>query len=398
MGEVHIAKGADGRVVAIKKVRKTLSLDPTLCERLTAEANILSRIDHPNVVQMLGGGFDAAGRPYLVMARAFGDQLDSTIAAGPVARERIANITAQLLEGLAAIHAAGVVHADLKTANVLVNELDRVTIVDFGLARLQNARPSDDEIIGGTPPYMAPELLGGAPPSVASDIYAAGVVIYELLTGTTPFPRTMPAVLLFARRPFETVQPPSRRAPERNIPAVLDAVLERALATTPSDRFTSVIELANALAVAIAAWAAPIDDTATRFWIRGSTAANVAPTVRRIAATDDIIQDALDSVSGMVGRTEARPAIAILEAALCRLVPADKSADIPPQAWRLESVLSALHATLGKREQATRLARLALQHAQRSNDPVAVARTAKLLERLAPVARLARGSRPPRAR
>ena len=110
MGEVHIAKDPAGRFVAIKKVRKTLSLDPALCERLTAEANILRRIDHPNVVRVLDGGINASGQPYVVMARAFGQQLDATISAGPVSRERIANITTQLLDGLAAIHAAGVVH------------------------------------------------------------------------------------------------------------------------------------------------------------------------------------------------------------------------------------------------------------------------------------------------
>ena len=156
MGEVHIARDRAGRFVAIKKVRKTLSLDPVLCERLSLEARLLGRIDHPNVVRVLDGGV-ANGQPFMVMSRAFGTPLDAVLAeCSPLSRERITGITSQLFAGLIAIHAAGVVHADLKSSNILIDELDRVTIIDFGLARIAHDPLSDDEIFGGTPAYMSP--------------------------------------------------------------------------------------------------------------------------------------------------------------------------------------------------------------------------------------------------
>ena len=107
----------------------------------------------------------------------------------PTWRERITGITSQLFDGLIAIHDAGVIHADLKASNILIDELDRVTIIDFGLARVAHDPLTDDEIFGGTPAYMAPELLAGNAPTAASDIYAAGVVLYELLAGSSPLPR-----------------------------------------------------------------------------------------------------------------------------------------------------------------------------------------------------------------
>lgn len=400
MGQVHVARDRDGRFVAIKKVRNTLSLDPALCERLATEAKILRRIDHPNVVRVLDGGVSAAGQPFVVMARAYGAQLDAAIASGPLARDRVRCITSQILDGLTAIHDAGVVHADVKSSNVLVNELDRVTIVDFGLSRMANAPVADDEIFGGTPAYMAPELLGGAAPTIASDIYAAGVVIYELLTGTTPMPRAMPVVAMMACRASAPIEPPSRRAPQRNIPPALDAVIARALAASPADRFASARELATALTAALSTWT-PVDESPTGYWVRMPTAANLAPTQRRATPVDEaerIIQRGLEGVHSLVAKRDTTGAIAALETALARLSPDDKTREIVPQAWRLESVLSALYASVGKRDHAGRYARLASQHAHRSGDPSAISRTANLLDRFGPVGRLARGSRPPARR
>lgn len=388
---MHMASGPAGRFVAIKKVRRTLSLDPAFCQRLTAEAALLRRIDHPNVVRVLDGGINDSGQPYVVMSRVFGQPLDAVTAAGPLTRERITNITSQLLDGLAAIHKAGVVHADIKSSNVLVNELDRITIVDFGLARLQGVAPADGELFGGTPSYMAPEVLGGDAPTVASDVYAAGVVVYEMLTGTTPLPRKLSAMMMFAKIQVEAVQPPSKRAPDRDISPDLDAVLLRALAPSPLDRFPSVTAFASALATALARWGVPVDDNATSYWRRVPTSANLAQTQRR---PDDngIIEAALAGVSDLVGKHDVSTAIIILESALSRLQPADKAGEVAPQAWRLETVLAALYATANKRDHAIRLARVALQHAQRSRDPEAISRATQLLARLAQP-RLARGSR-----
>jgi len=400
MGEVHIARDRGGRFVAIKKVRKTLSLDPVLCERLSLEAKLLSRIDHPNVVRVLDGGI-ANGQPFMVMSRAFGTPLDAVLGeSAPMSRERITGITSQLLDGLIAIHAAGVVHADLKSSNILIDELDRVTIIDFGLARGAHDPLTDDEIFGGTPAYMSPELLAGNAPSVASDIYAIGVVLFELLAGSPPLPRSLPAVVLMSRRMHEIPEPPSKRAPERAITAALDTVVARCLAIDPRDRFATVRDLADALAVALAAWQPAAEDRPTREWMRPPTAQHIAPTLRRPAATtedpESIIRKGLDAASELVGGRDVVSAIATLEDALARLAPREPMGIMVSSAWRIETVLAALYQSIGKHDRANRVARFAFQHAQDSKDPVAIARTTGLLAQLSSnQTRIARGSRQP---
>jgi len=405
MGEVHLARDRTGRLVAIKKVRKTLSLDAALCERLALEAGILRRIDHPNVVRVLDGGMSRNGQPFVVMSRAFGVPLDSLVAQhGPFPRDRIAAIMAQVLAGLEAIHGAGVIHADLKSSNILTDELDRATIIDFGLARVAQVAPEDDEIFGGTPAYMAPELLAGGAPNVASDLYAAGVIFYEMLTGSAPLPRNLPAMLLLTRRMHEPVEPPSHRAPEREITATLDAIVLRALARAPEDRFASARELADAIAGALADWQPSLEDTPTRFRQRQPTHAHLAPTLELAAevepptiqkAADLIISRALAATSARLALRDTSGAITTLEEALARLAPSDPDQTITPDVWRIETVLAALYQSLGKRDHASRFARVAFQHAQRTTDPLARSRTESLLAQLsAAQTRLARGSKP----
>src|SRR5262249_45824468 len=150
------------------------------------EARLLRNISHPNVVRAIDEGTDPNGLPFLVMDRAPGTPLNQLIIErGPLLREQVVTIASQLFAGLTAVHQAQIVHADLKSHNILVDEVDIVTIIDFGLARAVTSEP--DGLIAGTPAYMAPELIAGETPTVAADIYALATVIYEMLTGTTPF-------------------------------------------------------------------------------------------------------------------------------------------------------------------------------------------------------------------
>lgn len=404
MGEVHLARDKSGRLVAIKKVRKTLSLDAALCERLSLEAGILRRIDHPNVVHVLDGGISQNGQPFVVMSRAFGVPLDSLVAQnGPFPRDRIAEIMAQILAGLEAIHTAGVIHADLKSSNILVDELDRATIIDFGLARVAQVAPEDDEIFGGTPAYMSPELLAGGAPTVTSDLYAAGVIFYEMLTGSAPLPRNLPAMMLLTRRMHETAEMPSHRAPERGITNELDAIIAKVLARAPEDRFTSATELATAISAALASWKPSLEDSPTQYKKRQPTQANLVPTLELAAEVepatirspaDLIISRALAASSARLALRDTTGAITTLEEGLARLAPTEPDQAITPDAWRIETVLAALYQSLGKKDHANRFARVAYQHAQRTLDPQARARTAKLVEQLSAQARLARGSNP----
>jgi serine/threonine protein kinase len=409
MGEIRIARHTSGRIVAIKKVRKTLSLDPAVCERLTCEAQMLRLVDHPNVVSALDVGTDIDGQPYLVMSRAYGTPLDAVIAqVGAFSRNRISAIASQLLGGLIAIHDAGVIHGDLKASNVLLDEIDRITIIDFGLARNAPCAPTGNEVCG-TPAYMAPELFSGGPPSVAADIFAAGVIVYELLTGGPPLATYLPPMLMWSLRVHEPAEVPSLRAPDRSISVALDEVLSRALARDPGDRFATARELADTLAVALAAWHPIHPEVTGAFQLGAPTLANLAQTKPALPLSpepgtlvhsrswDRVISEALAGAAGQLAGRDVGGAVKALEDALDRLL-APAAADVTPSvvgtAWRIETVLAALYQYVGKKEHASRMARMAQQHALSTRCPVAKERTDALIARLGlGRTRLARGSR-----
>ncbi|MFT3694071.1 MAG: serine/threonine-protein kinase [Kofleriaceae bacterium] len=401
MGEVRIARHTSGRIVAIKRVRKTLSLDPLLCERLTEEAEVLRKIDHPNVVNVLEGGTDEDGKPYLVMERAYGMELDVMLhKCGPMPRDRVTAIASQLFDGLIAIHDAGVIHADLKASNILVDELDRVTIIDFGLARAATAE--QHEILGGTPAYMAPEVLSGGVPTIQSDLFSVGVIIYELLTGTPPLQRRLPAMVILNLRLHAPTELPSMRAPHLRITPALDAVLARALDRDPAQRFQSAREFGDALNEALAGWDSFDDEdaptlhkiTTTRIPIAVETEVLQPATQPLVTTTDEVITRSLDTASALVAEREIRAAVKVLEATMATLAPTDLSQMIAPEVWRIQTVLAALYQSLGMKDHALRHARVAIQNAARTNDALAKSRTRAVMRQVqADQGRIARGSR-----
>ena len=388
MGEVHVARTGAGRFVAIKRVHESLISNRAVCDRLAGEARLLRLIDHPNVVGVLDSGIDHDGRPFLVMTRAYGTPLDvSIVMDAPMSRERIMSVASQLLDGIIAIHDAGVIHADLKSANIMVDEIDRVTIIDFGLARAVTTTPTATTHFDGTPAYLAPEVMAGHGHSIASDIFATAAILYEMLTGSTPLSCHLAAEVLFTLRLNEPVEPPSIRAPSRAITAALDDVLVCALDRNPQARFASMRTFANAFAEALAAWDPP-----------PVTAADPAqpeidqPTLVRASADEVIIAESLRAASAQIAGRDVAGAIAVLEAALDQLA-SRQSRGTPPMAWRIETVLAALLHSLGKRERAQRFARLAYQHAAKAECPIARARTTAVLEQLSyGRSRTARGS------
>jgi eukaryotic-like serine/threonine-protein kinase len=182
-----------GRTVAVKILSSALADDPRLVRRFQDEALAASRLNHPNTVSVIDYGQAPDGVLYLVMEHVKGPTLTQLIGAEhPLPLDRVLDIVGQILAGIEEAHLAGVVHADLKSDNVIVDQRrpdwDVVKVVDFGIARLvTQPRDGDDRNICGTPEYMAPETITGAPPSFASDLYAVGVIFYELLCGETPF-------------------------------------------------------------------------------------------------------------------------------------------------------------------------------------------------------------------
>ncbi len=245
MGVVYRAvHPASGATVVVKFLREELLDEPAVRARFGAEVRAVQRLCHRNLVRYVDGGPD-----FLVMEPAPGVPLGLTIAdTGAFALSRIASIGDQLLRGLAHAHARGIIHADVKSDNVLLDtDGDRVTLIDFGVARLLDEPLAvADPMLSGTPEYMAPEVILGATPGPAADIYAVGVILYELVTGTTPFAGGTSSEIM-TRHVDDDVVPPSMRSPDREIPIALERVIMRALAKDPWLRFPSAIAFANAL-------------------------------------------------------------------------------------------------------------------------------------------------------
>lgn len=244
------------RQVAIKFLHRLLASDPKTIARFRVEALAASRLDHPNSVAVLDHGQDADGTPFIVMEYVSGRTLRRIVDDGALAVERAIAITQQILAALACAHAHGIVHSDVKTDNVLVEQSgsgEHIKLVDFGLARVvigvddENREPRGDALVAGTPEYMAPEVILGGSPSPASDIYAVGVILHEMITGTTPFGGDKP-MDIFTRHVLDPLVPPSLRFPQLQIPRALEEVIERAMAKEPEHRFPGAHAFAEALA------------------------------------------------------------------------------------------------------------------------------------------------------
>ena len=230
MARVYAAEDASKSRIAVKMLHPDLVVDPGMVTRLLEEATVARQVSHDNVVRVLDHGTTADGAPFLAMEHVRGVPLGELIRhVGPLPLSRIRTIASQILSGLAAIHRAGLVHGDMKSANVLVdssNGIDHVKIVDFGLTRRPGTHPTllGDKMVSGTPEYMAPELIRGEPISTAADLYAVAVILYEMLTGTTPFGGGTPVTIL-ERQLADEVVPPSLRCPDRTTPLAFERAI-----------------------------------------------------------------------------------------------------------------------------------------------------------------------------
>jgi tRNA A-37 threonylcarbamoyl transferase component Bud32 len=244
------------REVAIKRFSHFLADDPRAMRRITREVATLARVSHPHVVTVhdlvhMPDG-DGEITPHLVMELVEGTSLKDLLSLqGPSLRSVI--VVRGVLEGLVACHQADILHLDIKPANVLVTSDGGVKIVDFGIAR---AASDATATVAGTPHYMAPEQFEGRADE-RSDIYSVGCLLYECLTGSPPFQGTMAAQLLAHRNHPR----PDPRAITPEVGAPLAAVVRKAMAVDPADRYQSVQEMWSALsggAMLVGAPAAPI--------------------------------------------------------------------------------------------------------------------------------------------
>ncbi|WP_428262251.1 protein kinase domain-containing protein [Haliangium sp.] len=246
-----------GRTVAVKILNPDLAEDTRLVSRFHDEAMAASRLNHPNTVSVIDYGQTEDGLLFIVMEYLRGVTLTQVIEEqSPLSTERIVDIASQILSGLEEAHEAGVVHADLKSDNIVVEHRRGgwylVKVVDFGIARIMGAPREEEEerTICGTPEYMAPEVISGHDPTFASDLYAVGIILYEMLTGETPFVGGS-SIEVLTRHIRQEPTPPRVRRRDLTIDGKLEQVAMRALAKHPVDRFASATDLRVALEAAL---------------------------------------------------------------------------------------------------------------------------------------------------
>ena len=254
MGTVYRARDTIlNRTVALKVLHS--ATDAESMRRLLHEARAASALNHPNSVTIhaVEQHGDVA---FIVMEHVAGATLDRAIPEGGLRVDRALDYACEIAAAVAAAHAQGIVHRDLKPPNVIVTADGRVKVLDFGIARrsvppdeVTRLQTKDATIAGsgmlvGTAGYMAPEQIEGQPATERSDVFALGVIVYELLTGVSPFRRDTTWAALDATMRAE---PPSLRALKPDVPARLAAIVSRCLAKNPSDRPANAGELLNAL-------------------------------------------------------------------------------------------------------------------------------------------------------
>src|SRR3954454_23748238 len=233
MGYVYLAiDRITGRAVALKVLRDDVGIDPVYRERFRREANLLVALEHPHIIPIYALG-ELDGDLYIA-TRIVSRTLRDVIQAGPVSVDFALKVLASVASALDAAHALGVVHRDVKPANVLMDPGPQVYLGDFGLARdHEGSQLTAPGQVLGTIDYMAPELLDGENVGAATDIYGLACLACETLTGTVPYLRDTDAATMYAH----IVEPaPSLCARRPELPRALDEVLAAGMAKDPEDR------------------------------------------------------------------------------------------------------------------------------------------------------------------
>ncbi|HEX8792311.1 MAG TPA: protein kinase [Polyangiaceae bacterium] len=260
MGRVYRAEQTNlGRTVAVKIIHPHLVGEENAAARFITEARAASRLNHPNSVGIIDFGKSPDGQLYLVMEYLRGKDLARvSYEEGPLPFRRIVDVLRQTLAALAEAHNENIIHRDLKPENIILEPVrsggDFVKVVDFGLAKIRadQQQPSitSPGIVCGTPEYMSPEQARGDPLDARSDLYAVGVILYQLLTGRLPFEAESPTQVVLAHL-TQPPQDPRGVAPDRQIPPQLADLVLRALSKEPKDRYQDSDEMSAALGTAI---------------------------------------------------------------------------------------------------------------------------------------------------
>lgn len=290
MADVFLAEDLRlGRLVAVKMLRPQFAADDEFVERFKTEARAAALLDHPNIVAIHDRGH-AGEQWYLVMEYVRGDTLRQRIRRdGPLRPEQAVRIAREILAALRAAHERHIVHRDVTSQNVILGADGRAKVADFGIARIGASALTRTGVMMGTCHYLSPEQARGLPADERSDVYGAGVVLFEMLTGRVPFSGDSDVAVALKQ---VSEAPPRPRDLDPAIPEALERVVLRALAKEPADRFQTAAEFSAALGAAMAAPDAapreapsPAASTAVTTISAGSSPATLAQ-ARTVVAPD----------------------------------------------------------------------------------------------------------------
>lgn len=315
MSDVHLAVDAKlGRRVAVKLLKSALASDPVFRSRFRHEAQAAARMAHPTIVRVFDAGEEIVREPgggetvvpYIVMEYVEGRLLKDIIADGPLAVAEAARIAEGILTALEYSHRAGVVHRDIKPGNVMVTSSGQVKVMDFGIARAISdsaATVAQTSSILGTAQYFSPEQARGETVDARTDLYASGVVLFEMLTGRAPF-QGESAVAVAYQHVSEAPPTPSSINPQ--VSPAMDAVVLHAMAKDRFERFQTASEFRDDVSAAASGQVppkrvdAPADFTSTLFGVNPQVAAGSEAAMRQLSVDDDERR----------ARTQSRPPVA----------------------------------------------------------------------------------------
>ena len=329
MGEVWRAEDTVlGRPVAVKLLKREYADDPRFRERFENEARHAASLHHANIASVFDYGEDDAlegGRPFLVMELVDGRPLSELIRPGqPMDPDQVRDLIRQAAEALAQAHAAGIVHRDVKPANLLVTPDGKVKVTDFGIARAADsvALTGTGEVLG-TPHYLSPEQAEGKVATPASDVYALGVVLFECLTGRRPFDGDSPVATALAQ-----LRSPMPDLPA-DVPDDLAVATRRALSKDLAERYLDAAALAAALGASAAVFAG--DPTPVVAGAAGATQAMAPPTA--------VLTQAPPEAPTPAAGARPRPSVPTRPRAVLRRVGSPRrqtcTPSTPPTTWAL---------------------------------------------------------------
>lgn len=247
MATVYRARQSSiNRIIAIKVLPPQFMHDPSFFERFKREVDVIAHLEHPHILPIYDYG-EVNGLPFIAIRYLAGGSLADRLHAGPVPLAALEKPLAQIADALDHAHRQGIIHRDLKPANILLDEHNNAYLTDFGIARVLNSSLTGSAIIG-TPAYMSPEQAHGTHVDARSDIYALGVVLFQMVTGREPFEAPTPVAVLL-KQINEAM--PLARTLRPDIPPDIDEVIQKATAKAPESRYQTATALSEAFYAAL---------------------------------------------------------------------------------------------------------------------------------------------------